>query len=322
MRNPFQLGVQIVRTLSKEGIAPAIRLILLWLICLPFVIKRKQIEHSLTSIEYKTINESKMKLDPADKGISCDLLINGIREPYLTNWIQTHTHNTDVVIDIGANIGYYTLQLAQRAKLVYAIEPVPENFERLYHHIHFNKYHNVIPINAAIGRRSGEEQIYISPSSNLSSMKPASGAKYIKAIPVKVWSLDDVIYHNDYDVVPTMIRMDVEGYETEIIRGAKELLKAKTPLTIVMELHSMLIPYVDYMTMLEILSNNGFKVSAAFKETSPLLYQSSIGKTLYDMVQGTSGIKPGYNKVTYQDLLYKPQYREQMNALQVIFSNI
>ena len=91
----------------------------------------------------KEINGSRMYLDPTDKGLSIDLLVDGIREPYITEVTKRELKQGQTVVDIGANIGYYALLEARQVGptgRVYAIEPVPENFATLNKNVRLNQY--------------------------------------------------------------------------------------------------------------------------------------------------------------------------------------
>jgi len=74
-----------------------------------------------------------MYVDLKDKGISKELYVHKTREHFSTEFLQKFVKEEDIVIDIGANIGYYALmeaQLANKGK-VYAIEPIPTNVDLL-----------------------------------------------------------------------------------------------------------------------------------------------------------------------------------------------
>ncbi len=102
----------------------------------------KNIEGNLKT-EFAEVQGSKMFLDPGD---SLNLSINGVYGELDTQIIREQIKEGDIVIDVGANIGYYTLifaQLVGKTGKVFAFEPEPKNFEILKKNIEINNYGNV-----------------------------------------------------------------------------------------------------------------------------------------------------------------------------------
>ncbi len=107
-----------------------------------------------------------MFLDPTDSIVSPMLLRDGYFEPYETTLIESVVKPGDVVLDIGANIGYYTLifaRLVGEQGRVYAFEPDPTNFQLLKKNIRANGYHNVVFINKAVAEVSEPLSLYLCP---------------------------------------------------------------------------------------------------------------------------------------------------------------
>lgn len=167
----------------------------------------------------KEVQGSKMSLDLSDGGISRDLFQFGIRERASTRMMQKILSKDQVVVDIGANIGYYALMEAKAGAYVYAIEPVPDNFEKLSNNVELNKYRNVKTYQMAIGDKNTTVKMALSEKSNLHVITTDDGAN---TIDVEVVSLDDFLRDKR---TPNIVRMDVEGYEYEIIKGMPETLK-------------------------------------------------------------------------------------------------
>ena len=119
-----------------------------------------------------------------DKGISSDLAVDGIREPQSTKYIKGITTKNDIVIDIGANIGYYTL-IMRKALKIYAIEPSLENIERLRRNVGLNDCKNVEIINMAVGDRNGKACLNISEKGNLNTIRDID-RKFIRREKVKI----------------------------------------------------------------------------------------------------------------------------------------
>ncbi|MFW9875363.1 MAG: FkbM family methyltransferase [Candidatus Thorarchaeota archaeon] len=201
-----------------------------------------------------------MYLDLKDKGISSDLVLDGIREPESTRIIQKELKKGDIVVDIGANIGYYALieaRLVGDKGKVYAIEPSPKNFEYLNKNIKLNNVKNIESYKLAIGDKDGVAKMNISPHSNLSSLVTQKNRKIIGSINVNVTKLDNFLKNKKY---PNFIRMDVEGYEYNIIKGMEDTFKAKKPFKLFIELHPHIMKKKQTTFVLKTLMESGFRM--------------------------------------------------------------
>ena len=227
----------------------------------------------LKTVPEKTIvevNNSKMILLPKKRGIHYELFLHKKREPICTDYIM-HSNSLkegDVVLDIGANIGYYVLiesQLVGENGRIYAVEPVQNNFALLKENLQLNNLHNVSTFNFAFGEKTAKSKIYISDEANLCSMnKQGSGGRIIGSEEVSVFTVDAFLKDK---VAPNFIRMDVEGYEYEILKGMPKTLSSNIKMLI--ELHPWR-PFLDPAKMneiLDILEQNQFRVKfAVFEE--------------------------------------------------------
>ena len=103
----------------------------------------------------KQIHGQKMELNMDDFGIHRDLFLFKEREPVATEHIKSILGKEDVVLEIGANIGYYALIEAKLCKKVYAVEPDSRNIKYLKRNIDLNKHLNVDIFEMALGDHSG-----------------------------------------------------------------------------------------------------------------------------------------------------------------------
>ena len=240
-------------------------------------IKKRLLHYSLLRSRSKTksilkqIQDSMMYLDLEDDGISLDLYFDGIREPHATRRVKSEIHEGDVVVDIGANIGYYALMESQlvgdKGKL-YAIEPVPENMETLKRNIEANKCRNIETFRMAIGDENKKDVIHISEKSNWHSMIRHEKLNSVKNIDVDVQTLD--YFLKDKPEV-NFIRMDVEGYEGEILKGmTKTLGSASKSLKLFIEIHPHIMEKEKTKKMLTTLKKFGFETTEIIKSYTPL----------------------------------------------------
>ena len=117
------------------------------------------------------VNNSKMYLYPRQGGINYDLYLYKKREPMCTDFLihSSILKEGDVVLDIGANIGYYVLiesKLVGKTGQVYAVEPVTSTFELMQKNLQLNGLTNVSASNFAFGEKDGESEIYVCNESN------------------------------------------------------------------------------------------------------------------------------------------------------------
>jgi FkbM family methyltransferase len=215
------------------------------------------------------VNDSKMLLYPKKGAIYEDLFLYKKREPLCTDYLM-HSgvlKEGDIVLDIGANIGYYVLiesQLVGEKGKVYAVEPVRSNFELLEKNVQLNNLKNVSTFQFAFGEKDAKSEIYVSDKSNWCAMnKDAAGGKILFAQEVSMQTVDTFL---EDKAPPDFIRMDVEGYEYQVIKGMAKTLKSNTKILI--ELHPWR-PFLEPEKMdelFDILERNNFRAQFAVFE--------------------------------------------------------
>lgn len=213
----------------------------------------------------KKVQGSFMELHFFDWGISRELLYAGVREVRSTKFLQTFLSAGDVCLDVGANIGYYALQEArlvgERGR-VFCIEPSRNNIKALEENVKRNGYKNMEVFRAAVGRENKKAQLHLSKSSNWHSFLPTGLDFSGESEEVDMITIDSFLAGRPS---PDFVRMDVEGYESEVIRGMKGLLAAGKPLKLFIELHCQVLEDGG-RELLEMLAASGFRIRAVFKE--------------------------------------------------------
>jgi FkbM family methyltransferase len=122
-----------------------------------------------------------------------------------------------IVVDVGANIGAFTIFAAQMAEKVFAFEPEPENFRLLCSNIELNRLKNVIPSRMAITKKKGKKNFYIAEKQH-SGSHSFFLQQYKKKIEVKTLSIMDLIEKEALTKI-NFLKLDCEGSEDEIIQG-------------------------------------------------------------------------------------------------------
>ena len=165
----------------------------------------------------------KMFLDSIDSEY---LSIHGVYEPLGTEIVKKEIKKGDVVLDIGANIGYYTLIFA---KLVGEEGKV---FALLKKNVEINGYKNVILVQKAISNKTGKLKLYLCDD-NKGDHRIYDSHDGRKSIEIEAIGLDD--YFRDYDGKIAFIKMDIEGAEEGAFQGMPNLLKNNKSVKILSE---------------------------------------------------------------------------------------
>jgi FkbM family methyltransferase len=183
----------------------------------------------------------------------------------------------DVFFDIGANVGAYTLLASgEVGARTISVEPVPSTFKFLSDNIIINKLEDKVELlNNGLGSNSGT----IKFTKSFDTVNHVATENETDTIDVTVKIMDEIASQ-----VPILIKIDVEGFETEVLNGAKEILENKNLKAIIIELNGSGSRYgYDEKLIHDKLLNHGFKIynyNPAERKLSPL---SNYGKynTIY-----------------------------------------
>jgi len=127
------------------------------------------------------------------------------------------------VLDIGANIGYYTQYFSEivgNSGLVYAFEPDTKNFKYLEATIKNNK--NVIPINKAVGEASKKVKLYTSKELNVDHQTYDSGENR-ETIEIEMLAIDDLLADKNHSI--DFIKLDIQGYDYYAVKGMEKMIR-------------------------------------------------------------------------------------------------
>jgi len=158
--------------------------------------------------------------------------MNGADFP--SSWVRPQPG--DVWIDCGAHVGRYAVQAARLVApdgLVVAIEPHPENFRELVHNLASNQICNVLPIRAAVWSEAMDLRLSTIPEQSFSHKIGDNGSA--AALLVRSVTLDGLVKGLNLPSV-NWIKLDVEGAECEVLKGAEWVLDCFHP-TLLIEVH-------------------------------------------------------------------------------------
>ncbi len=204
------------------------------------------------------------------------LTINRSYEPEVTAFLKENVGAGQTAIDLGANIGYFTLLLAQLVGedgQVVAFEPDPQNCQLLEKNVRANGYTNVTVRRQAVADYSGRAPLFLSdvnPGDH--RLTDADGRRDI--VDVDVVMLDSALAQLRGRI--HWIKMDIQGAELAALRGMRSLLESCPELTIVTEYCPQALARFgeDPADMLSLLVRSGFDVyeldrSGAIREARP-----------------------------------------------------
>jgi FkbM family methyltransferase len=142
----------------------------------------------------------------------------------------------DVVVDVGANFGYYTVLAAAAAGpggVVHAFEPDPQALDLLRENIALNKLESVHVHGACLGGEDAERDFYLMEEPAFSGLSPTGRARPRGQIRTRVRTLDGLLAGYG-DAPVTRMKIDVEGHEHEVLAGARATIARSRDAIVVM----------------------------------------------------------------------------------------
>lgn len=131
----------------------------------------------------------------------------------------------DEVVDIGANVGGFTVRFAKKAGTVHAFEPIPETADQLEQNLVQNNIVNVVVHRVGLSSEPGVLYSHRTPDSGSTSLTTNKDLSDAPEEPVQVTTLDDVLGGHPI----RFIKLDVEGMEVSVLKGARALIAQAQP---------------------------------------------------------------------------------------------
>ncbi|MGH9717843.1 MAG: FkbM family methyltransferase [Candidatus Acidiferrales bacterium] len=141
---------------------------------------------------------------------------------YETNTFIELLQDHDVVLDIGANVGLYSCLAASRGKRVVSFEPSPRNLKYLYRNLWENQFRNTEVFPLGLAEKPGLNRLY--GFGGIASFVPGwaqADKKRFALVPVT--SLDTIIAGR-FQGRKMLVKLDVEGFELDVLAGAEHTL--------------------------------------------------------------------------------------------------
>lgn len=208
-------------------------------------------------------------------------------------WIYRLLKQGDVFIDIGAHIGYFTVTAAAKVGEggeVHSFEPTPRTFKKLEENVAINKFRHVRCNNLGLSDSEGTLTLNTHPQNEAYNTVGQINAEGVISFEIKTLPLDAYCEsHNLTDRV-SVIKIDVEGWETPVFSGASKLLSSKSA------------PLI----LLEFSYANQLAAGSSCQELAEML--TSFGYSLYTFHSGKNQFEP---------FVLTPNYRESYNLFAI-----
>jgi FkbM family methyltransferase len=182
----------------------------------------------------------------------------------------------DIFVDVGAHIGKYTIIASKRIGpngKVIAIEADPDNFDLLNRNIQLNNLSNVIALNYAVYSKEERIKLYLPSGGGGEEESLSSYTEYNtimsdrahgdeKFVEVNANTLDYLLLSNTIkqEEEVNWIKIDVEGAEYEVLKGAKDIISKSKDITLLIEIHNLSAGNILYEPIREFLSLYNFKI--------------------------------------------------------------
>ena len=169
---------------------------------------------------------------------------------FVLHFLREH----DLFVDVGANVGSFTiLATAHVGAETVSVEPVPSTFTHLINNININRIQEkVTALNIALGYEEGTVRF----TKNMGAMNHVATENDTDVITVPVSTLDKILTGKR---IPVLLKIDVEGFETEVLKGSSETLYNDDLKAIIIELNGLASRYgYDQSLIHQKLINSGF----------------------------------------------------------------
>ena len=183
-------------------------------------------------VVYEWINEVKLIVRPGETGLTGNIYC-GLHEFEDMSYVLHVLNSEDLFVDVGANVGSYTLlACGVKGARGYAFEPVPETFSRLQENLRINRLDiKVRAFNMGLADKDGV--LSFTTEQGCVNHVVTDEDKSGKCLQVEVLTLDTALEGES----PCVIKIDVEGFEAQVISGAHMVLSNESLHSVVMELN-------------------------------------------------------------------------------------
>lgn len=167
------------------------------------------------------------------------IFLNEEYEPEVTEVFLNNIYEGDVVVDVGANIGFFTLLAARKVGVngkVFAFEPELSNYNILLKNIEINGYTNIVPIQKAVSNENKVTKLFIREDPSMNSLLDGfTGNSPVGEVSVNSITLNSFFKDNPLKMRIKLIKMDIEGAEMMALIGMEDLIRENEDLILITE---------------------------------------------------------------------------------------
>ncbi len=186
------------------------------------------------SIDIQLLPGVKIRCYP-DSHSAAAVLYCGLYDYDEMNFLLRYLRDEDSFLDIGANVGVYTLMAASKIKSgsIYSFEVLPKNYNRLEENVDLNQFQHVKPYKLAVSDFTGTTALNLAGGD---SMPFITLTATDNTITVPTDMLDNLLQNKSFANL-TLAKMDIEGAEILAFKGATSLLKQQRPYVWILEIN-------------------------------------------------------------------------------------
>jgi FkbM family methyltransferase len=192
----------------------------------------------------------------------------------------------NTVIDIGSNIGQTSMNIAKicgNNGLVFGFEPDPVNFNRAIENLNLNSFTNIKYYNVGLGDKKGVLHLKINTPSNRGGNRIDKNGDNNSHIKVPIETLDTFTMNENLQKVD-LIKIDVEGFETEVLKGAEKMIaKFKPMLYIELDDNNLKAQGTDARALINYIQTMGYEIKSS-KEYSIITPETDLNGCHLDVV--------------------------------------
>lgn len=195
-----------------------------------------------------------------------DLVLGKDLEKDVKQEFSQNVNEGDTVIDVGAHIGEYTLlgaKLVGDKGFIISVEPDHYTVKSLKENIILNDFKNCLVLEKAVGEKVETKSLYkVSEEDVYGYLDPyVLNKKLMKHSEIEVTTIDEIILSKNLNLV-NLLKIDVEGFEYEVLLGCNDALKKNKIKKIIIELHPKYLKYkgINEDLIYTFLKKHGFKI--------------------------------------------------------------